>query len=205
MEYYIHHTPVFVLGETEESVDLPSFCEEVEKIIPVRLMENVDVVYIGNFKELKGRNAAYANGAIYMIASEPTNFDMIENFIHELGHSLEASKGAMIYDDRLINEFLGKRRRLRSILEAEGFSIDPLLYDLTEYNQKFDNFLANVVGYPLLLNLTMGLFVSPYGATSLREYFANGFEKYFLDTPRVVQSTSPVLYSKIERILDDDA
>ena len=70
------------------------------------------------------------------------------------------------------------------------------------YNKKFDNFLANVVGYPTLLTLTMGLFASPYGATSIQEYFANGFEKYFLDNPRRVRDISPVLYRKIELILD---
>jgi Mlc titration factor MtfA (ptsG expression regulator) len=50
----------------------------------------------------------------------------------------------------------------------------------------------------------MGLFVSPYGATSLQEYFANGFEKYFLENPRAVRDISPVLYRKIEEIINDD-
>ena len=127
---------------------------------------------------------------------------MIENFVHEVAHSLEPQHGLRIYDDRLISEFLGKRRRLRSILEAEGFYINPLLYDFTEYNQKFDNFLANEVGYPTLLNLTGGLFVSPYGATSVQEYFANGVEKFYLDSPQKVQQISPVLYTKIEEIID---
>ena len=54
-----------------------------------------------------------------------------------------------------------------------------------------------------MLSITMGLFVSPYGATSLSEYFANGFEKYFLDSPKTVKDVSPVLYNKIETILND--
>tara|TARA_R100000152_G_C6618537_1_gene70026 strand:- start:331 stop:609 length:279 start_codon:yes stop_codon:yes gene_type:complete len=90
------------------------------------------------------------------------------------------------------------------MLEAEGFRINPLLYGFTEYNEKFDNFLANTVGYPTLLTLTMGLFCSPYGATSIQEYFANGFEKYFLDNPRVVRDISPTLYRKIEEIINDN-
>ena len=64
--------------------------------------------------------------------------------------------------------------------------------------------MANEVGYPTLLSLTMGLFVSPYGATSIQEYFANGFEKYFLDNPLTVRDMSPVLYRKIEEIINDD-
>ena len=69
----------------------------------------------------------------------------------------------------------------------KDITLTPHLYDFTEYNKKFDNFFANEVGYPTLLSLTMGLFVSPYGATSIQEYFANGFEKYFLEGPRTVQ------------------
>jgi len=205
MEYYIYNVPLFVLNEPPESVDIPTFCSDVESILAPDLLRNVDVVYVGEFKELGSRNAAYNNAAIYMTASEPTNFDMLENFIHEVAHSLEADSGWLIYDDALRDEFVGKRLRLRSILETEGFQIDPQLYESTEYNKKFDEFLANEVGYPLLLNLTMGLFVSPYGATSLQEYFANGFEKYFLDGPKTVQDISPVLYQKIDSILNDQA
>ena len=48
----------------------------------------------------------------------------------------------------------------------------------------------------------MGLFVSPYGATSIHEYFANGFENYFLENPDTVRDISPVLYKKIEEIIN---
>ena len=82
----------------------------------------------------------------------------------------------------------------------------PDWIDLVDiYNKKFDEFLANEVGYPTLLSITMGLFVSPYGATSIQEYFANGFEKYFLDSPQKVRDISPVLYSKIEEIVNAEA
>jgi len=50
----------------------------------------------------------------------------------------------------------------------------------------------------------MGLFVSPYGATSIQEYFANGFEKYYLDNPGRVRIISPVLYEKITEIINDN-
>jgi hypothetical protein len=204
MQYHIYHIPLFVVDEPDETVNLPEFCQEVESYIPQRLLENVEVVYIGNFKELKGRNATYINGGIYMSPAEPTNFDMLENFIHEVAHSLEEQYGMLIYEDDLVNEFKGKRNRLYHILNAEGFHINPLLYSFTEYNQKFDEFLAHEVGYPTLLTLTMGLFASPYGATSIQEYFANGFEKYFLGNPRTVRDISPVLYRKIEEIINED-
>jgi len=204
MEYYIYHIPVFVVDQPSPMVDIPAFCEEVESYITPGLLANVEVVYIGSFKELSDRNAAFSNGGIYMTCAEPTTFDMVENFVHEVAHSLEMLRGLKLYSKDLKDEFLGKRTRLYHLLSSHGYHINPLLYSLTEYNQEFDNFLANEVGYPTLLTLTMGLFVSPYGATSLQEYFANGFEKYFLDNPRTVRDISPVLYRKIEEIINDD-
>jgi len=205
MEYYIYSTPLFMVDETPPEINIPRFCQEVEEILPPALLDNVEVVYVGNFKELKGRNAAFSHGGIYMTATEPTSFDMVENFVHEVAHSLEGRYTREIYTDDFRNEFLGKRRRLRDLLEAQGYHITPALYEFTEYNEKFDKFLAEEVGYPLLLNLTMGLFVSPYGATSLQEYFANGFEKYFLDNAIHLRNISPILYEKIEEIINEQA
>ena len=111
----------------------------------------------------------------------------------------------VIYTQDLISEFKGKREKLRLLLEAQGFYTSAHLYAFTEYNEIFDKFLADEVGYPILLNLTIGLFASPYGATSIQEYFANGFEKYFLEDPRYIWSVSPVLYEKIETVIHDEA
>ena len=205
MEYYIYNVPLFVVDNVETDIDLPLFCTEVEEILPPAAFNDVDAVYIGNFKELEGRNAAFAHGAIYMSCTEPTNFDMVENLVHEVAHSLESQYGWDIYANDLRQEFLSKRQKLYHLLTAEGFHINPAFYGFTEYNKTFDNFLANEVGYPTLLSLTIGLFVSPYGATSLQEYFANGFEKYYLDSPRAVKKISPVLYGKIVDIVDDHA
>ena len=203
MEYYIYNIPVFVLNPPE-NIDIPLFWLEAEEQLPAFILQNVEVIYIGEFKELRGRSAAYLNGGIYIASTEFTGFDMIENIVHEAAHSLENTYGRFIYDEELLSEFKGKRRRLESILKAEGYIMSPLLYSFAEYNEKFDNFLANEVGYPTLLSLTMGLFVSPYGATSIQEYFANGFEKYYLENPRTVRDISPVLYRKIEEIINDD-
>ena len=71
-----------------------------------------------------------------------------------------------------------------------------------EYDKNFDKYLYKVVGYDKLTMLTMGLFITPYGATSIREYFANGFEHYFLESKEYVQKISPSLFIKIEEIID---
>tara|TARA_R110002020_G_scaffold394715_1_gene604717 strand:+ start:13115 stop:13732 length:618 start_codon:yes stop_codon:yes gene_type:complete len=205
MEYYIYDVPVFVTHDPPDPKIVPEFCSLAEETLPPSLLHNIDVVYVGEFKELQDKNAAFLNGGIYMTCYEPSSYDMLENFVHEAAHSLEPRYAWQIYDQSLVQEFKGKRERLRSILEQEGFKINPQLYDLTEYSQKFDEFLAHEVGYPTLLTLTMGLFVSPYGATSLQEYFANGFEKYFLDSPYAIKDVSPVLYRKIEEIINEQA
>ena len=205
MEYYIHHVPVFILKDVAFSVSIPDFCQEAEEFISARLLKNVEAVYIGEFNDLSGRNALYSDGAIYMTSDEPTNFDMLENFIHEVAHSLELTYGWEIYADDLVQEFRGKRERLYHLLTSEGYHINPALYGTLGYTSEFDEFLADTVGYPTLLSLTMGLFVSPYGATSIHEYFANGFEKYFLESPQIVQTISPVLYRKIEKVINDEA
>ena len=204
-EYYIHDIPVFVYGETEPTVDIPRFCNQIEQMLPKTTLENVDVCYISENPMLDGRNAAYNDGAIYMKLDEPTNEDMIENFVHEVAHAVETRDPYSIYDERLQTEFLGKRRKLYHLLQGEGYDEMPLVrYEMMEYNKIFDDFLANVVGYPTLLSLTMGLFCSPYGATSIQEYFANGFEKFFTESPQYVKKVSPVLYQKVVEALNDD-
>jgi hypothetical protein len=125
---------------------------------------------------------------------------MLENFIHEVAHSLEHNFASEVYTDDLIKEFKGKRSRLYHILKSHGYEVSPIAFGFTEYNAKFDQFLSDTVGYPTLLTLTMGLFASPYAATSIQEYFANGFEKYFLEDPWDLKKVSPVLYDKIEGI-----
>ena len=205
MEYYIYNCPLFVLNDpTSEEVNLPELAADIENLLPPRLFTEIDVIYFGEFPTLNGKNAAYSNGAIYIDNSESTNYDILENVVHEVAHSLEPKFGSFIYDENLKNEFLGKRKRLKSILEQNGFEIPEKFYLYTEYNRLFDEFLSETVGYPTLVSLTMGLFASPYGATSLQEYYANGFEKYFLDSPQAVRKVSPVLYKKIEEIFNDE-
>ena len=47
-----------------------------------------------------------------------------------------------------------------------------------EYNKELDHYFSDVIGYPKMTSYAQGIFYSPT-VTSLREYFANGFEAYF--------------------------
>ncbi len=170
------------------------------------MFAEIDLILIGDHDVLHERSleAVYENGAVYISNMLSDNEDYLENIIHETAHSLEYAYGLLIYSDkRLENEFLGKRERFYHLAKAEGALPIPSHSDFLnpEHDQGFDEFLYKEFGYEKLNNMLMGLFVSPYAATSLREYFANGVEKYFLGDRNYLLNVSPVLHEKITRII----
>jgi hypothetical protein len=124
------------------------------------------------FKNLKKKrfNAAYEDGAIYVINVQDNAKDMADDIVHEIAHSVEERHSNHIYGDgRLQREFLGKRERLYQILKANNENSQEyknLFHDL-DYDAKFDDYLVNQVGYKKLGNYINGLFYSPYAATSV--------------------------------------
>ena len=71
-----------------------------------------------------------------------------------------------------------------------------------DYEKKIDIFLHKTVGYDILASVIDGIFVSPYSVTSLREYWAKGFEHYLLGKSLELKKICPVLYSKIENLFE---
>ena len=69
-----------------------------------------------------------------------------------------------------------------------------------------DLYLYKEVGYDRLnfIVSSYGLFTSAYAATALREYFASGFEYYFLDDRNYMCKICPVLCKKIKEIHEND-
>ena len=129
----------------------------------------------------------------------------VENIVHETAHAIEGHKGLEIYGDRRVEqEFLGKRLRLASILESHDIEISHLNFEEPDYDPEFDSFLYKQLGYENMTSLTMGLFASPYGATSLREYFANGLEEFFLGDREYLKKISPELFNKLMGVILDD-
>jgi len=206
-EYYIFNSiPLFIKDFPRSSeVNIEELISSIEETLPRRYFSGVEAAYMGEFPELKEKNAVFADGAIYITSAEETTFDLLENIVHEVAHALEEREFTHVYSDgALEREFLGKRRRLKSILDAEGYELPEKYYLNVEYSDIFDRYLSELVGYPLLLNLTMGLFVSPYGATSLREYFANAFENFYLEGPEAVKEVSPAAYKKIVALHEEE-
>jgi len=202
-EYHLFGKLVYVQEPFVGDVNIQSVIEEIESSIPSYLFEEIDTVIVGTFDFLDERDleAIYKDGAIYISSRIINNRDLLENILHETAHSLESSIGYFIYgDSELSSEFLGKRIRLKSILAASGIETQYNFSD-TEYNPDFDMFLYEEIGYPTLRALTDGLFHTPYAITSLREYWASGFEDYFLGDRELLKRISPRLFSKIEGVI----
>ena len=206
---YIHGTiPVYVKDHLLTDIDLNAVLSEVQEMIPKEFMSNIDIVYIGNFKAFhkdnKNFNAMYQDNALYISNEQDNEVDMLDDIIHEIAHAVEEQYREDIYFDNAVQkEFLGKRERLYHLLKQEGLSPSYEYFLEVEYNRDFDDYLYKQVGYPTLTSLTIGLFYSPYAITSLREYFANGFENYFLRDANTLRQVSPSLYRKIENLIEN--
>ena len=196
--------PVIIKDKLPGDIDLQFILDVVEKKIPEHFLYGIDIVYVGDFEEFKDRdiNALYQNGALYITNKQSNNEDMLDDIFHEIAHACEESYFSLIYSDgKIQDEFLAKRKKLFDILAQEGYNVSMGDFLNIEYSEEFDQFLYKDIGYDRLTFLTMGLFVSPYGATSCREYFANGFEHYFLEYPGYIKDTSPAVYEKVDGLV----
>ncbi len=186
-----------------ENVSLEQVIYKIENILPRYMFHGIDVVYIGYFQELADRqaNAMYKDGALYLTNEQSSNDDIIDDIVHEIAHALEEKYGAEIYADNSVeSEFLMKRKKLESILRNHGVDTSGYNFLQTAYTKEFDEYLYLNVGYAKLNTLSQGLFSSAYGITSLREYFANGFEEFYLGNRRYLSKTCPKLYNKVNEL-----
>ena len=203
-EFYLFGSLVYIQEPFYSEIDVQSVLNYLENHIPSHLFGEIDTIMIGTFDFLQEREleAAYKDGAIYISNNIVSERDLLENIIHELSHSLEGPMGHFIYGDhRIISEFIEKRKTLKRILKSHDYETGNLDFQESEYNKEFDEFLYKDLGYTTLQNLAMGLFHTPYAITSLREYWASGFEDYFLGDRASVKELSPRLFSKIEGVI----
>jgi hypothetical protein len=197
---FLDNINVIIKDQFTIDVDLDKVLFKLKKSIPHFLFQNVEAIYIGQFKELKERelNAAYMDGALYLTNEQKNEQNMLEDIVHELAHSIEELANFDMYaDDKINSEFLAKRMKLKFLLKQAGFDVSGQFFEKIEYNKNFDMFLYDSIGYDALNQITPGLFCSPYGATAVREYFANGFEFYFVKDRKLVKTVSPQLYKKL--------
>lgn len=194
---------IFVKDPFVANINLDLLTKKINKTLPRHLSSGVDIIYVGQFPQLSARNveSAYMDGAIF-ISNEILNDEVLYNtIIHEIAHGVEKTFGDEVYgDQQIIEEFRNKRLQLRQRLENKELFCDPRLYLHFDYNKIFDDFLYKTVGYDRLAIISHDIFISPYSCTSLREYFASGFEHYFIDQPEYFKKVCPKLFNKIQSL-----
>ena len=188
-----------------KEINFNSVFEKVNQLLPDYIIELVDIIYIGEFDYFKKRDitALYLDGAIYISNQQDNEEDLLDDIIHEYAHAVEDGLREKIYSDGMIERnFLSKRERLDSMLEYEGYDIDEYDLDDSKHNEELTRFLKDHVGFEKLNNLTKGLFLGAYSTTSLREYFARGFEEFYLGDRLYLKKVCPYIFSKLSSIED---
>ena len=185
-----------------KDIDVEEVVNKVESILPIHLLAEVEMIIIGWFNEFEERslNAFYDSGTLYVSNVQDDVLDMCDDIIHEISHSIEEPYGYFLYgDNKVKDEFLRKRRNLHDILWKLDYKLPLSVFMDSEYNEEFDMFLYEKVGYDKLSVITSGMFISPYAPTSLREYFATAFTDFFMnpDSHNYLQKVSPELYKKL--------
>ena len=175
--------------------------------IPNKLLLSINNIHIGQYKKLKSKDyeAVYKDSSMFISNDQSDELDVFKDFVHEVAHSLEDPFYETIYGDLEIEkEFLMKRRKLHQALNSRGFKKDISIFLKASYDEQFDEFLYKTVGYATLSTMSSSIFYSPYAATSIREYFANGFEALFgaSDFSRL-KSISPKLYKKLGELINE--
>jgi len=203
--YKMQGVDIFIKDKLTEEIDVDFVIRYISTRLPEHLMTSIDIIYVGHFKMLVDRevSAIYEDGAIYVTNEQDSEMDMIDDLIHEIAHSNEKRFQDLIYGDgKLEKEFLSKRVALKNIISRQEkkykipihFGIDPT------HSEAIDDFLYKDVTYSALWQMVPGIFPSPYAATSLREYFARGFEEYFMGAPSDLKDICPMLYSKMYKL-----
>ena len=196
---------VIEMDKMPDDVNLDAVLKAIETNLPAHYFSGLQKVMIGDFEEFKDRgiNALYRDKDNSLLVSnkQDGNLDLLDDMIHEIAHHVETLYPDVIYgNESIANEFLRKRYELKFELQSEGYWVNEYDFDKIKYDKDFDLFLYKRVGRNLIRIMTSGLFIRPYAAVSLREYFATGFEAYYLGKQETLEKISPMLFDKIEEL-----
>ncbi len=197
---------VFIKDPLINKVSAKSTVSSLFRMVPKHLLRGIKSIHIGKFQFLKDRKlqAVYKDSSIYVTNEQESNADLLDDIMHEVAHAVEELYTELLYsDESLEKEFLAKRKNMWISLKSKDINTDLSFYLDPAYNEEFDKFLYDEIGYETLSLLTSSIFHSPYAATSLREYFADGFEAFFMreNVPKL-KSISPVLFRKITQLME---
>lgn len=195
--------PVYEVNPVPDNVDIFSIFKAVEDNLPSHFFDGIESVVLDHLPEFdkRGVNAVYRDNSFYISNKQDNNQDLLDDIVHEFAHHLESKYPELIYSDKkLINEFLKKRSQLKFELQSEGYWVDEYDFENLKFDRSFDDFLYKRIGKNMLRMVTTGIFIRPYGSVSLREYFATGFEAYYLGDKNLLNKISPHLYEKVDAL-----
>lgn len=203
--YSVSGVDVFIKDKLPSHVDPEFVFKYISSLLPSHLIDGVDIIYIGEFPRFKeeGINAYFEDGAIYVSNEQDDDRDMIDDIIHEIAHACEDFHMDEIYIKSFIREFKAKRKNLAMRLEDISEVPKDFLTRI-EFSKDIDHYLNNEIGYDVLNQLCVGIFPSAYAATSIREYFARGFEEYFIGDRENLKNTCQVLYYVLHSLISTE-
>ena len=204
-QFVVNHVSVFIKDMLPKGVSPEFVFDYVSSRIPFVLTKNIDVIYVGQFPEMKERdiNAYFDNDAIYVTNEQDDEMDIIEDIIHEISHAVEHYNRDFIYGDgNLQREFIAKRKRLSALL-SQKYEVPSDFNVNFEYDRAIDDFLYRDVGYDALNQICVGIFSSAYVATSISEYWAKGFEELFIGEKSNLRQMCPVLNRKMLTLIKE--
>ena len=194
---------IFIDDPLPENIDIKSVLRVVENRIPREFFKDIKEIRVGDYEyfDKRGINALYKDRVLY-IANEQSGFeDLLDDIVHEIAHHVEQKYPEDIYGDGLLKrEFLKKRKQLQFELRSEGYWTSEYDFDKIKFDLEFDKFLYDRIGKRMLNMVTSSIFIRPYASVSIREYFATGFEAYYLGKRDELFQMSPDLYNKINEL-----
>ena len=205
-KFFMNGLKVVVKDAPPSNISVNRVIEKLLRKVPSKLLIGLRMITVGIFEELVNfeRQAMYKNSTIFVTNDQESDEDMLDDIIHEVAHLVEEKHNIKIYGDGLLErEFLKKRDLMHKSLSKDNIRKDYSFFMKTGYDIEFDYFLHKDVGYEKLRNYTSSLFYSPYGSTSLSEYFANGFEAFFMKEDILrLKRLSPMLFDRLTNLME---
>ena len=206
-QYSMRGTQIYVNDQPPEHINLEFVFDYIAARVPKKLLDSVDVIYVGQFPEFEERdiNAFYDSGAIFITNDQEDDQDMIDDIIHEIAHAVEERYNDFIYSDSSIErEFMAKRETLFNLCQSYDLYPPKSMLVNSDFDQVIDDYLYLEVAYDVINDLVNGLFISAYAATSLSEYYARSFEEWVFGHRDQVKKLSPALYNIFEDLFEED-
>ena len=202
----INQVGIEITSDMPEDINLSKVLITLKGSVPSAYFKKLNGIKVLDLEEFEERNisAKYSSDdqILYVSAQrQDSNADMLDDLIHEIGHHAEFLYDDFIYGDNIIrDEFHLKRMELRFEVAADVDDYTQFDFKDVAYDPEFDTFLYKRIGKEKIKMMTAGMFVRPYQAMSLREYFAVGFEQYYLGNHKALHRDCPVLYKRLEEL-----